>query len=73
VDCFSFVQLGTYGAMYHRSNQKILHHGTGKLEECTETEGNYRLSPKKGMYNLDAHNSHINRDTIIVFCSDGLE
>jgi hypothetical protein len=31
------------------------------------------VCPKKYVHTLDAHNSHINRDRIIVFCSDVLE
>jgi hypothetical protein len=30
----------------------------------------YRVSQRKCIHNLDAHNTHINRDRITVFCSD---
>jgi hypothetical protein len=31
------------------------------------------IVPKKCIHTLDAHNSHIKRDRIMVFCSDELE
>jgi hypothetical protein len=43
--------------------------GKGKLSMNFQ----YTEWPLKSVHTLDDHNSHINRDRIVVFCSDVLE